>query len=103
MKNSFVNLFGIYKRSSQTNNIVRKNATTIFALASGLNQRCGVAVVRLSGLKTNDVLLKLTKTENKKQYEPRKMYLRNLWHPITNKKIDKGLVVYFKGCFSTNF
>ncbi len=97
IKNALNNLFVKYKLSFQINTTIRKNATTIFALASGLNQRCGVAVVRLSGVKSSDILLKLTKKENKKQYEPRKMYLRDLWHPRTNKKIDKGLVVLFKG------
>jgi tRNA U34 5-carboxymethylaminomethyl modifying GTPase MnmE/TrmE len=97
MKNFINNLFRKSKFAYQINSTIRKNATTIFALASGLNQRCGVAVVRLSGIKSNDILLKLTKKDNINQYEPRKMYLRDLWHPITNKKIDKGLVVLFKG------
>lgn len=76
----------------------RYNATSIYALASGSNQRCGVAVVRLSGKSTLDVLHKLTnKNEKACNYEPRKMYLRELWHPLSKEKIDKSLVVWFKG------
>ncbi|RNA14322.1 tRNA modification GTPase mitochondrial [Brachionus plicatilis] len=73
----------------------RQSSSTIFALASGLNQKCGVAVVRVSGKSTHEVLLRLTK-HSKNLYEPRKMYFRDIWHPITNEKIDKSLIVWFK-------
>ena len=72
------------------------SSTTIYALASGLNQKCGVAVVRLSGKNCMDILLKLTKKDFN-DYEPRKMYLKNIWHPKTATKIDKGMIVWFKG------
>jgi tRNA U34 5-carboxymethylaminomethyl modifying GTPase MnmE/TrmE len=75
----------------------RYRSTTIYALASGSNQRCGVAVVRLSGTNCVDILSKLTKNKKENVYEPRKMYLRDIWHPVTSEKIDKGLVVWFKG------
>ena len=75
----------------------RKNSsTTIYALASGFNQKCGVAVVRLSGKQSTDVLLKLT-DKSSNDYEPRKMYLKNIWHPTSGQKIDKSMVVWFKG------
>ena len=74
---------------------IRQNATTIFALASGSNQKCGVSVIRLSGKTTTSVLSKLTK-KSENTFEPRKMYLKDIWHPITNEKIDKSLVVWFK-------
>lgn len=77
----------------------RFRSTTIYALASGSNQRCGVAVVRLSGTNCVDILSKLTKNKKENVYEPRKMYLRDIWHPVTLEKIDKGLVVWFKGTF----
>jgi len=35
-------------------------------------------------------------TDGQKKYEPRKMYLREIVHPVTREKIDKGLVVWFK-------
>lgn len=85
------------KNIFRINRIVKRyNASSIFALASGSNQRCGVAVIRLSGKSTVNVLLKLT---NKKEniFEPRKMYLRDIWDPIRKEKIDKSLVVWFKG------
>ncbi|CAF0713501.1 unnamed protein product [Brachionus calyciflorus] len=72
-----------------------QNASTIYALTSGSNQKCGVAVIRVSGKSTIEALLKLTKkTQN--IYSPRKMYLRDLYHPLSNDKIDKSLVVWFK-------
>ena len=81
-----------------------KNASTIFAVASGLNQRCGVSVIRLSGKETSNILLKLTNKNNIDQYESRKMYLREIWHPVSRMKIDKALVVLFRGdCFERIF
>lgn len=75
--------------------ISRHSSSTIFALASGLNQKCGVAVIRVSGKSTQQVLISLTK-HSKNSYEPRKMYLRDIWHPVTKEKIDKSLIVWFK-------
>ena len=76
---------------------IRYNATSIFALASGANQRCGVAVVSLSGRATLNVLLSLSKSADLTSFEPRRLYLRNLWHPVTHEKIDRAIVVWFKG------
>lgn len=73
----------------------RQSSSTIFALASGFNQKCGVAVVRVSGKSTHQVLLKLTK-QSENFFEPRKMYLKDIWHPLTKEKIDKSLVVWFQ-------
>lgn len=90
MKFIFKNLnFNVFKL------VYRQSSSTIFALASGLNQKCGVAVVRVSGKSTHQVLLKLTK-QSKIVYQPRKMYLRNIWHPLTKEKIDKSLIVWFQ-------
>jgi tRNA U34 5-carboxymethylaminomethyl modifying GTPase MnmE/TrmE len=71
----------------------RLNEACIYALASG-SQRSGLAVVRLSGKKSYEVLTQMT--GGQKKYEPRKMYLREIVHPVTREKIDKGLVVWFK-------
>ncbi len=68
---------------------------SIYALTSGTNQPCGIAVVRLSGSKCLEVIGKMTK--NLSSIEPAKMYYKNIYHPKTNVKIDKGLIVWFKG------
>lgn len=75
---------------------IRKSSSSIYALASGFNQRCGVAVVRLSGERSRQVMAKLTKT-NDQVFESRRVYLKSLWHPVSGIKIDKSLVVWFKG------
>lgn len=69
------------------------NETCIYAVASGFNQKCGLAVVRLSGKHSFEILTQLTKTN---KYQPRKMYLKSIYKPETNEKIDQGLVVWFK-------
>ena len=81
-------------RKFSINNIKHQNETCIYAIASGFQQKCGLAVVRLSGKHSLQILTKLTEKSN---YEPRKMYLNNLIHPETKEKIDKSLVVWFKG------
>ncbi len=73
-----------------------QNEKCIYAIASGTNQKCGLAVMRLSGKNSLKILSSLTKT-NEDQFEPRKMYLKSLQHPVTGGKIDKALVVWFKG------
>ncbi len=73
--------------------LLRLNETCIYALASG-SQRSGLAVIRLSGKKSYEVLTQMTKSQ--KTYEPRKMYLKEIFHPVTKEKIDKGLIVWFK-------
>jgi tRNA U34 5-carboxymethylaminomethyl modifying GTPase MnmE/TrmE len=73
------------------------SSTSIYALTTGSNQRCGVAIVRLSGPATINILSSLTKREkNLNQPEPRKLYLNSLWHPLTGQKIDRGMTVLFK-------
>jgi tRNA modification GTPase len=75
-------------------NQITKLTSSIYALASGTNQRSAVAIVRVSGKQCLEVIETLTR--NKSLLEPRKMYLRDLFHPIENVKIDKSLVVWFK-------
>ena len=76
----------------------QRNASSnvIYALASGFNQKCGVAVVRMSGKGSLAILSRLT-NKSEHTFEPRKMYLKSIWHPISGKKIDKSMVVWFKG------
>lgn len=74
-----------------------ETSTCIYALASGANQRCGVAVVRLSGRNALNIMLEMIKNKTRKILDERKMYFRDIFNPFTNEKIDKGLVVWFKG------
>lgn len=73
----------------------QSSQSSIFALTSGQNQKCGVAVIRLSGRSSLEVLSKLT-NESPGRYKPRLMYHKNIWHPKTREKLDKSLVVWFK-------
>lgn len=75
---------------------VKFNETCIYALASG-SQRAGLAVVRVSGKSSYNILADMTNKPKINVYEPRKMYLKEIINPITKEKIDKGLVVWFKG------
>ena len=67
---------------------------TIVALATPAGNS-GVAVIRISGEKSKDVLQKLIKQEL--NFEPRKMYLKNVYF---GDLIDKCLVVFFNNPFS---
>jgi hypothetical protein len=72
------------------------NLASIFALTSGSNQRCAVAVFRISGKKCLQTIEKLT-LKKCDHLEPRKMYLRDIYHPKSKEKVDKSLIVWFKG------
>ena len=65
---------------------------TIFALSSGFG-KCGVAVIRVSGSKTKNVILKLT--GRKALPPPRKTFVSKLHHPLTKVLLDRALVVWF--------
>ena len=67
---------------------------TIVSLATPAGNS-GVAVIRISGEKSKEVLQKLIK-ENF-NFEPRKMYLKNVYF---GDLIDKCLVVFFRAPFS---
>ncbi|XP_065337177.1 tRNA modification GTPase GTPBP3, mitochondrial [Cloeon dipterum] len=66
--------------------------TTIFALSSGQG-KCGVAVIRVSGSKSVDVLKSLTGLQ--KPPPARTALLKKLRHPVSGHTIDKGLILYF--------
>ena len=67
---------------------------TIVALATPAGNS-GVAVIRISGEKSKEILQKLIK-ENL-DFEPRKMYLKNVY---SGDIVDKCLVVFFQNPFS---
>jgi tRNA U34 5-carboxymethylaminomethyl modifying GTPase MnmE/TrmE len=70
--------------------------SSIYALTSGSRQKCGVAVVRLSGPASPTVLSDLTRSDASAKREPRKLYLNSLWHPVTKSQIDRAMTVLFK-------
>ncbi|CAG9808602.1 unnamed protein product [Chironomus riparius] len=65
---------------------------TIFNKSSG-NGKCGVAVIRVSGDKTKDVLRRITGTD---EFKPRHATLKGL-KDSQGQLIDNGLVMYFPG------
>ncbi|XP_055543078.1 tRNA modification GTPase GTPBP3, mitochondrial [Wyeomyia smithii] len=67
---------------------------TIFGLSSGAG-KCGVAVIRVSGDASGDVIGQ--KTRFKGNPTPRKAYLKQIYHSKTAETIDKGLVLWFPG------
>lgn len=67
-------------------------AETIFALSSGAVP-AGVAVIRVSGPRTKDILQKLCG----RLPEPRKAMLSRLQDPITAETLDEALVLFFEG------
>ncbi|WP_341787465.1 tRNA uridine-5-carboxymethylaminomethyl(34) synthesis GTPase MnmE [Rickettsia endosymbiont of Cantharis rufa] len=65
---------------------------TIFAQSSAFG-KSGVAVFRISGPKSLEVLQLLT---GKKDFKPRLMYYQQITVPETKELIDNAMVVYFK-------
>lgn len=69
--------------------------STIFSLSSGFG-KCGVAVVRVSGPKTKDVLHQMTSLSG--DMKPRYAYYKSIHLPDKKEEIlDKGLVLWFPG------
>ena len=66
---------------------------TIFALSTGPGIS-GVAVIRLSGLQSGDVIKKLTKKDLPK---PRVATLRKINKINTSELIDEGIILWFPG------
>ena len=71
--------------------------TTIFAPSSGVG-KCGVAVIRVSGHRSFAAVEEIGRM-NKIWVEPIRSYLKNLYHPVSNELLDKGLVLWFPGEF----
>lgn len=72
------------------------SSSTIFSLSSG-HGKCGVAVVRISGSRAEQVMEAIALLKIKPK--PREAFLRRLVDPATGVTIDKGLVLYFPGMF----
>ena len=66
-----------------------KNMKTIVALATPAGNS-GVAIIRISGEKSKEILQKLIKEDL--DFEPRKMYLKNVYF---SEIVDKCLIVFF--------
>ena len=66
---------------------------TIFALSTG-SSKSGIAVIRISGKGTKNILSKISK---KKFLEPRIATLTNIYDFETTEIIDKGLIIWFPG------
>lgn len=66
---------------------------TIYALASGAG-RSGVAVIRLSGPQSLDILKRLS---GRDQFKPRYAARVALMDPVDGSQIDDGLALYFPG------
>ncbi|MBI37537.1 MAG: tRNA uridine-5-carboxymethylaminomethyl(34) synthesis GTPase MnmE [Alphaproteobacteria bacterium] len=66
---------------------------TIYSLSTGAGSS-GVAIIRLSGPASEEVLKKLTR---KRAPEPRLASLRRIHNPIDQNAIDEGIVIWFPG------
>ena len=69
--------------------------TTIFAQCSAFG-KAGVTVFRISGPKSLIALEQLI-VSSIELLEPRKLYLKNIYNPVTKKQIDQSMVVFFSG------
>src|SRR6056300_1170049 len=66
---------------------------TIYALSSGPGLS-GIAVIRLSGKETSEIIRKLTNNETLK---PRLAVLRKIYKLNTTELIDEGIILWFPG------
>lgn len=57
--------------------------------------KCGVAVVRISGSKASEAILKMTNC--KELPKPRVAKLNYIKDPETLEELDKGLILWFPG------
>lgn len=89
-----------------TNAIEFPNPPTIFAPATPPG-KSAISIVRISGPQVEQVW-KSTKSPKSGQASPwpplaRKAFLREIYCPSTNEKLDDGLVLYFPGHYSNLF
>jgi hypothetical protein len=68
--------------------------SSIFALSSG-HGKCGVAVIRVSGPHASSAVVKMGRFEE--HPEPRKAYVRRIYHSVTDEFLDKALIIWFAG------
>ncbi len=69
------------------------DSTTVYALATGNYSKCAVAVVRITGSQSSEVLKQLTL--QKPLPPPRQATLRGLYDPQTKDKLDMALALWF--------
>ena len=72
----------------------RVSSDTVFALSSGRG-KCGVAVIRVSGPMTSQILRDIGRFSSLPK--PRQAVLRNLYSPTTELRLDHGLLLWFPG------
>lgn len=87
----------ILKQLWMKTNFFFTRSSTIFALATGYQVRSGVAIIRVSGSEATQSLLKLTRETNIEKFQPKKLYLKNIYNYKTNDLIDQCMAVWFKG------
>ena len=63
----------------------------IYALSSG-SIKSGIAVIRISGTETKNVILKITK---KKNFKPRSAIFTKFFVPGSDEIIDEGILIWF--------
>ncbi|XP_035739349.1 tRNA modification GTPase MnmE-like isoform X1 [Vespa mandarinia] len=85
--------FKLFTRQSMTLRTTERKHKTIYALSSG-HGKCGVAVVRISGVNASEALNKMTTIS---KIEPRKAILKKILDPETKEVIDNGLCLWFPG------
>ena len=68
--------------------------SSIFALSSG-HGKCGVSVIRVSGPHSSTTLCQMGRFEQ--HPEPRKAYVRKIYHSVSEEVLDKALVLWFPG------
>lgn len=59
--------------------------------------KCGVAVIRVSGPKSLEVVRSVAAFQPETEVRPRHAYLKSFTDPRTNGMIDRGLVLWFPG------
>ena len=75
--------------------LVHGSHVTLVSIGRG---KCGVAVVRVSGTKSREIMLKMggmTSPPN-----PRQALLKTFVCPNTKEKLDTGLLLWFPGPYS---
>ncbi|BAM42478.1 tRNA modification GTPase [Theileria orientalis strain Shintoku] len=96
MLDTFKNVFYNSETSDLKDSIFPNE--TIYGLSSGIpDGGCGIAVVRVSGRDSVNILNILTnKNADTCSYKPREVNLTKLYSPIDGNIIDHALTIYFK-------
>ena len=78
----------------QNRHYTHNGFSSIFALSSG-HGKCGVSVIRVSGPHSSTTLCQMGRFEQ--HPEPRKAYVRKIYHSVSEEVLDKALVLWFPG------